>query len=104
MHNSTSICRFTLRNLCHRVVKLNILMRFSFKGSPLPVMLSSILQHVSVGSSESSALGTSCRKVQLLGLAVSNFDLKNVKHLIILSGILHNVVGGKGEQRSQQNS
>lgn len=104
MHNSTLMCRFTSRNVCHQVVKLHILMRFSFTGSPLPITLSSILHHISVGSSESTALGTSCQKAQLLGLAVSNFNLKNVKHLIILSGILHNTVGGKREQRSQQNS
>nr|XP_009505106.1 PREDICTED: uncharacterized protein LOC104046637 [Phalacrocorax carbo] len=36
----------------------------------------------------------------MFGLAVSNFSLKNVKHLIILSDILQTFVGGKWEQRS----
>lgn len=74
-------------------------MRFSFKGSPLRDTFSYISCNISAGPSESSALGTNCQKVWLFGLAVSNFSLKNVKHLIILSDILQNFVGGKGAKK-----
>lgn len=67
-------------------------------------MFSYISHSISSRSSGSFALGTYCQKVWLFGLAVSNFSLKNVKYLIILSGILLKFVEGKREQRHQQNS
>lgn len=100
MCNSTLICRFSLWNAYHQIVKLSFLMRFAFKDGPLPHMFSFISHNISAGPLESSASGTNCQKVWLFGLAVSNFSLKNVKHLIILSDILQNFVGGKREQRS----
>lgn len=83
---------------------LNFLMRFSFKGGPLPSTFSYISHSISSGSSGSFVLGTNCQKVWLFGLEVSNFSLKNVKYLIILSDILQKFVEGKREKRSQQNS
>lgn len=80
---------------------LNFLMRFSFKGNPLPSALSYISRNISSGSSGTFALGTSCQKDWLFGLAVSNFSLKNVKYLIILSDILQKFVDGK--TKGQQN-
>lgn len=100
MCNSTLICRFVLWSACHQLVKLSFLMRFSFKGGPLPSTFSYISRNISAGPSESSALGANCQKVWPFGLAVSSFSLKNVKHLIILSDILQSFVGGKREERS----